>query len=160
MICAKRCCAASLLLLAVGAGCRSTVVDPIYSTRLDNGLMVELNRTLDRSGMRGSDTSYSRLSVVARDVTGAAVFSQDLARRAYRTEGELASFRFGTLEARSDSPGRMWLVDRRENRVVLSVDTDARTASGPDELPPSWATTTGGRVLSIGRPTEAIWTSP
>lgn len=145
---------AGLLLLLAGAGCRSTVVDPVYSTRLDNGLMVELNRTLDRSGIRGSNTSFSLLSVVARDVTGAAVFSQELTRRAYRTEGESASFRFGTLEARSDAPGRMWLVDRRENRVVLSVDTDARSATGPDELAPPWATTTGGRLLSVGRPNE------
>jgi hypothetical protein len=59
--------------------------------------------------------------------------------------------RFEDIEVRADdSRRRVWFVDVATQRVVATLDRDTRTATGPDDETPPWATVDGGVLLEAG----------
>jgi hypothetical protein len=58
------------------------------------------------------------------------------------------AFNYTDVDARCDADGqRIWFVDRTTQKVIGSVDRQSGATSGPDDVPPAWATVDGGRVV-------------
>ncbi|MCZ6683003.1 MAG: hypothetical protein O7B26_07455, partial [Planctomycetota bacterium] len=55
----------------------------------------------------------------------------------------------GDYEAHADeSRQRLWIVDRKINRIIATHDCKTKTTSGPRERPPAWARPDEGDVLA------------
>ncbi len=169
-MCTKRC--RSMIVFATATVCTANLgcavfeckgLWPAHIARLDGDRTIHLEEYVQyNAALRGPRYNFAELTlaVVPENATSEAPVCKGgvcrpggsivcvIARRGAEDWKDLKQFKFGQLEARSDSArDKVWIVDRDASRVVATLDCGTGATTGPDDQPPAWAAVDGGARL-------------
>jgi hypothetical protein len=141
---------------------------PAHKARLDDDRTIHLDEYVQYNAvLRGPRYNFAELTLVVvpeeqtsevpackgglRRPGGSIVHT--VARRGAKDSKSLEQFKFGRLEARSNTArDRVWFIDTDASRVVATLDCGTGATTGPDDQPPPWATLDGGVRLEPIKP--------
>lgn len=144
---------AGLALSSVGcsspAGSSTRIrMQTLCSAGLDECREIELTQDHQRDRETGEpERTYELLRVVVRPRQELR-FEQTVKTVELKLGVPRGQCRFQNVEARRDETGqKVWFVQRDTSRIVATLDLLTQETTGPDDVPPAWATPDGGEPL-------------
>ena len=134
--------AGALLIGAANSGCSMSQrqVSVACKGQLDDDRMFTVAHLVSTdAACSRSKHNYAELSVAVTK-HGVPVLQEVVARREGLSPDDQSPLELGPIEARIDAArDRIWLVDRSGQRVIASVDLEAKRITGTDVQHPEWA---------------------